>query len=73
MEANDNENDNDDVARSQLDVACLMKAKNVELTVEEAVQYLRMKDSNNVTFQNLEKFIYLSATILLNQVAPSYI
>ena len=49
MEANDNENDNDDVARSQLDVACLMKAKNVELTVEEAVQYLRMKDSNNVT------------------------
>ena len=50
MEPNDNENDNDDVARSQLgDVACLTKAKNVELTVEEAVQYLRMKDSNNVT------------------------
>ena len=64
-------NNNDDVACSQLDVAFLMKAKNVELTVEEAVQYLRMKDSNNVTFQNLEKFIYLSATILLNQVAPS--
>ena len=50
MEPNDNENDNDDVARSQLgDVVCLTNAKNVELTVEEAVQYLRMKDSNNVT------------------------
>ena len=31
----------DDDARSQLDVVCLIKAKNVELTVEEAVQYYR--------------------------------
>ena len=31
----------DDDARSKIDVVCLIKAKNVELTVEEAVQYYR--------------------------------
>ena len=41
--------DNDDDTRSQLDVVCLIKAKNVELTVEEAVQYFGMKNSENVT------------------------
>ena len=45
MEATDNDND----ARSQLDVVCLIKAKSVELTVEEAVQYFGMKNSENIT------------------------
>ena len=45
MEATDNDND----ARSQLDVVCLIKAKSVELTVEEAVQYFGMKNSEDVT------------------------
>ena len=30
-------------------LVCLIKAKNVELTVEEAVQYFGMKNSENVT------------------------
>lgn len=37
MEATDN-NDADDDACSQLDIVCVMQAKNAELTLEEAVQ-----------------------------------
>ena len=51
MEANDSDCDVDrgpqPVSKS-VDV-CLMKAKNVELTIEEAVRYLGMKNSDNVT------------------------
>ena len=77
MEANDSDHDVDrgsQLVSKPVDV-CLMKANNVELTIEEAIQYLGMKNSNNVTSvppvlpKSGEVYLFM---ILLNQVA-SYV
>ena len=43
MEVSENDDDLDD------DAVCFMKAKDIELTVEEAVNFFGMKNSDNVT------------------------